>query len=158
MTTALQGGVDVVVIVALIVAVVLRRRSVKGRRGSFKGKLRVAEGELDGFSSRWKGGYGHWIRDVLVWNKAPLLFGTKLIAVDGTDASGIHPAANGEVRGLGKHPVVAPLLADHRSRLELATADEDQELALGPFARTSAVGSLVRAQLGTADRDDLNDN
>jgi hypothetical protein len=157
MTIALLG-VDIVVIVALVGAILAHRRSVKGRRGSFKGKLRVAEGELDGFSAKWTSGYGYWVRDVLVWNRTPFLFPTRLIGVDGTDASGIHPAINGELKGLGKRALVAPLLAGRRSRLELATSDEDRELALGPFARTSAVGSLVRARFPTGDLYDPDDN
>jgi hypothetical protein len=138
-------GVDLGVIIVVIGAAFLRRRTVKGQRGAFNAKLRVADGELEGVSSAWKGGYGHWVSDVLVWNKAPLLLRTRLIPIAGTDASGIQ-AASGKLKGLGKHPVVAPLLAEHRARLELAASEEDRELALGPFARTSAVGSLVRAR------------
>jgi hypothetical protein len=150
-------GVDLWLVAAIGIAAFLRRRSVKGRRGAFKARIRVAEGELEGFSGKWKRGYGHWIRDVLVWNDAPFLFRTKLIPVDGTDASGIH-GAQGTVKGLGKHPVVAPLVAGQRSRLELATSDEDRELGLGPFARTSAVGSLVLARDAGGELKEAHDN
>jgi len=147
-------GVDLAVIAVLIAAVIHRRRSVTGRRGGFKGKLRVAEGELEGFSEKWKTGYGHWVRNVLVWDIAPFFFRSRLVQVDGTDVSGIR-CANGSVKQLGKHPIVAALLSEHRSRLELATSDEDRDLALGPFAQTLAVGSLVQARFEVGDLDNL---
>ena len=155
MTIALLAvlGVDLGVIVVLVGGLFARRRSVAKQRGAFKAKLRVADGELDGVSPAWKGGYGHWVRDVLVWDRAPFFFRTKLIAIDGTDASGIHDAVNGKLKGLGKHPVVAPLLSDPRARLELAASEEDRELALGPFASNSAVGSLVRARFTEEESD-----
>jgi hypothetical protein len=143
-------GVDLAVVAVLWAGLILRRRSVKTRRGVFKGKLRVTEGELDGFSEKWKAGYGHWVRNVLVWDMAPFFFRSRLVPVDGTDVSGIH-CASGSIKRLGKHPIVAPLLSDHHSRLELATSDEDRDLALGPFARTLAIGSLVQARYDVGD-------
>jgi hypothetical protein len=147
MSTALL--VLLAVSVAVVTAALLRRRAVTGRRGAFKAKIRVLEGEIDGLSGEWKTGYGHWVRDVLVWTTAPLLVRTRLIPVDGTDASGIH--ANGIVAGLGKRSIVAPLVSDRYTRLELAAAAEDRDLALGPFARTCEVGSLVRARFTAED-------
>lgn len=151
--------VDLAVILALLGVLIRRRRTVTGRRGSFKGKLRVAEGELEGLSHEWTTGYGHWVRDVLVWDVAPLLVQTRLIPVDGTDASGIQLGKE-DVHGLGKRPVVAPLLVGHRQRLELAASEEDRDLALGPFALASAVGSLVRSRSAFEEVDDryLNSN
>lgn len=151
--------VDLAVILALLVVLLRRRRAVTGRRGVFKGKLRVAEGELEGLSTHWTSGYGHWVRDVLVWDVAPFLMRTRLIPVDGTDASGIH-AGKGDLNGLGKRPIVAPLLVGHHQRLELAASEEDRDLALGPFALASAVGSLVRSRPALGELDDryLNSN
>ena len=51
-----------------------------------------------------------------------------------------------DLQGLGKRPVVAPLLVGRQERLELAASEEDRDLALGPFALASAVGSLVRSR------------
>jgi hypothetical protein len=137
-------GVDLWLILVLAVATIHRRRTVIGRRGAFKGKLRVAEGELEGFSPKWTSGYGHWARDVLVWNPTPFMVRTATIPVNGSDTSAIRQAG---VKGLGRHPLVVPLVAEHRVRLELAAAEEDRELVLGPFAQTSAVGSLVPARM-----------
>jgi hypothetical protein len=146
--------VDLAAVIVLTAVYMQRRRCVTGRRGAFKGKLRVVEGEIPGLSSSWSAGYGHWVRDVLVWEKAPLLWRTKAIPVDGTDVSGIH-GANGSVSRLGKRPIVTPLLSDHRSRLELATSEEDRDLVLGPFAGASAIGALVRARFAVRDPDEL---
>jgi hypothetical protein len=49
---------------------------------------------------------------------------------------------------------VTPLLSDHRSRLELATSEEDRDLVLGPFAGASAIGALVRARFEFSDPDE----
>ena len=145
---------DLAAVIVLTTAYIRRRRCVTGRRGAFKGKLRVVEGEVPGLTSRWRTGYGHWVRDVLVWDVAPFLWRTKAIPVDGMDVSGIH-GANGSVSRLGRRPIVTPLLSDHRSRLELATSEEDRDLVLGPFAGASAIGALVRARFAVSDPDEL---
>src|SRR5262245_45555672 len=151
--------VDLAAVIALTAVYMRRRRCVTGRRGAFKAKLRVVEGEVPGLSPEWKTGYGHWVRDVLVWDAAPFLWRTKLIPVDGTDVSGIH-GANGSVSRLGRHPIVTPLISDYHSRLELATSEEDRDLVLGPFAGSSAIGALVRARFDVSDPDrhDPDDN
>jgi hypothetical protein len=148
-------GVNLAVILLVVFTLLRRRRSITGRRDAFKGKLRVVEGEVEGVSAKWIPGYGHWVHDVLVWNKAPWLLQTALIPVDGTDASGIRA---GTVSNLGKRPIVAPLLSDRHSRLELATAEEDRDAALGPFAHRSSVGSLVRARTANGGPGDWNDS
>ena len=109
--------VDLAAIVVLLAALIRRRRAVTGRRGAFRGMLRVAEGELEGFSAHWKAGYGHWVRDVLVWDTAPFLGRSRLIPVDGTDASGIH-GANGSVTRLGEASDrrTPPLRSPHAAR------------------------------------------
>jgi hypothetical protein len=66
-------GVDLIVIVVLPGAVVTRRRWVSRQPGAFKGAIRVVEGEVSGLGGKWKRGYGRWVRDVLVWAKAPTL-------------------------------------------------------------------------------------
>jgi hypothetical protein len=66
--------------------------------------IRVSSSELDGFRSKWGRGYGHWVRDVLVWTKAPFLFRNELVVADGLDQQ--RPARPDEVKRLGDHPVV----------------------------------------------------
>jgi hypothetical protein len=140
-------------VLALAALLVPRRRAVKARRGTFRGRLRVLEGEVEGLSTGWRDGYGCWARDVLVWEEAPLFLRTRLIPVEGADASGIRTVANGGRNGLGRNPVAVRLLAGDRSRLELAISDDDRVKALGPFARTTAVGSLVTAGGAAGERE-----
>jgi hypothetical protein len=78
-------GVDLIVLVAFAAIVITRKRWVKRRPGAFRGVIRVASGEIDGHSPKWRRGYGHWVRDVLVWTKAPFLFRNELIPTDRLD-------------------------------------------------------------------------
>ncbi|MEU5891638.1 DUF2550 family protein [Streptomyces sp. NPDC047461] len=64
-------GVDLTVILAFLTAVLLRRRWVRRQAGAFKGAIRVVQGDVPGLSVKWRRGYGQWIRDILVWYRAP---------------------------------------------------------------------------------------
>jgi hypothetical protein len=126
-------GVDLIVIVAVVVAVLARRRWVGRQPGAFKGAIRVAEGEVPGLGSKWTRGHGRWVGNVLVWTKAPFFFRNELVAIDGPADEG-RRARPGEVRRLGSEPIVVPLAADGGARIEVATTAEARERALGPFA------------------------
>jgi Protein of unknown function (DUF2550) len=67
-------GVDLIIVVALAAVVIARRRWVKHQPGDFQGAIRVADGDVHGLGPKWKRGHGRWVRDVLVWTKAPLMF------------------------------------------------------------------------------------
>jgi hypothetical protein len=121
-------GVDLIVIVVLLAAVLSRKRWVKRQPGAFRGAIRVASGEIDGLGSRWVRGYGRWVRDVLVWTKAPLLFRNEILATDGLD--GQRPARPDEVKRLGDHPVVVQVRMGS-AMVELAARGDDSELAAG---------------------------
>ena len=71
-------GVNLVVIVALAAAMLTRRRWLRRQPGAFKGAIRIVDDELPGLGRKWKRGYGRWVRDVLVWAKAPLLVRNQL--------------------------------------------------------------------------------
>ena len=75
-------GVDLIVIVAFAALVLGRRRWVKRQPGVFAGAIRVKSGDIDGLGPKWKRSSGHWVRDVLVWNKAPLLLTNELVPID----------------------------------------------------------------------------
>jgi hypothetical protein len=96
-------GVDLIVIVILLGAVLTRRRWVSHQPGAFKGAIRVVEGEVSGLGGRWKRGSGRWVRDVLVWATAPSLVRNELVAVDGL-AGAVRAAQAGGVKRLGSHP------------------------------------------------------
>jgi hypothetical protein len=107
-----------------------RKRWVRHQPGAFRGVIRVADGEIDGFGSKWHRGYGRWVRDVLVWTKAPFLFRNELVAADGLD--GQRPAHPDEVKHLGDHPVVIRIRAGGAT-VEVAASGKDRALLLGPY-------------------------
>jgi len=125
-------GVDLVVVVLFLAAVLPRRRWVSRQPGAFKGAIRVDDGQVPGFAAKWRCGYGRWVRDVLVWEKAPFLFRGTIILVD-APAGQPRAAASDEVRRLGKHVVVAPMAVEGGARIDLATAAGDRGKAHGPF-------------------------
>jgi hypothetical protein len=125
-------GVDLMVIVVLLGAVLTRRRWVSHQPGVFKGAIRVVEGEVSGLGGKWKRGYGRWVRDVLVWTKAPVLVRNELVAVDGL-AGAVRAAEAGEVKRLGSQPVIVPLAAEGATRVEVAAGVDDRGRAGGPM-------------------------
>ena len=136
-------GVDLIVIVVLLGVLLTRRRWVSHQPGAFKGAIRTVDGEVSGLGPKWKRGYGRWVRDVLVWTKAPALFRNELVAVDGL-ADAVRAAEPGEVKRLGSEPVIVPLAADGDARIEVATPADSRERALGPVAPAPPPSEVVR--------------
>jgi hypothetical protein len=135
-------GVDLIVIVVIVAAVLSRRLWVSRQPGVFKGAIRVAQGEVPGLKAKWKRGHGRWIRDVLIWNKAPFGFRNEFVAA-GALAGEVRAAKPGEIKRLGKHPAVIPVTADGGAQIEIAVAEDGRERAYGPFpaAPGAAAGS-----------------
>ena len=125
-------GVDLIVIVVLLAAVLSRKRWVSRQPGAFKGAIRIVEGEVPGLGTKWRRGYGRWARDILIWTKAPFLFRNDLIMVDALAGEG-RTAKPGEVRRLGKRLAVVPLTAEGGARIEVAAQAAVRARALGPF-------------------------
>ena len=134
------------------VAAVLTRRLVRSRPGAFKARIRRAEG-VNGLSRKWRGGYGRWVRDVLVWNKGPLLFHAKLIPIEGVDTSRIRDAASTRAEHIGNESVVLPFVTEDRGRVEIVVSARDRDAALGPFAHAAAIGSLVMSRFAPLEAD-----
>lgn len=134
-------GVDLLVIVVLLAVVLTRRRWVSRQPGAFKGAIRVIDGDVPGLKAKWRRGYGRWVRDVLVWTKAPFLFRNELLPADAL-AGEARPAKPGEVRRLGKHPAVVPLAVHGGARIEVAASAGGRERAPGPFAEDAPRGAL----------------
>ena len=134
-------GVDLIVLVAFAAFVFSRKRWVKRQPGAFHGAIRVAGGEVDGLRPKWSRGYGRWVREVLVWTKAPFLFRNELVPTDSLDEQ--RPARTGEVKRLGDHPGVIRVTADGAT-VEVAAKAEDTGLLPGPYresADATAAGS-----------------
>jgi len=123
-------GVNLIVIVAVGVVVVGRRHWLMRQPGAFHSAIRVTHGEMD-LPSTWKRGTGRWVRDVLVWSKAPFMFRTELVPVD--RLSGEREATAGEVKRLGDHPVVIEVVAGDAT-IEFAANAQAGTLVKGPFA------------------------
>jgi hypothetical protein len=133
-------GVDLIVIVVVLGLLLTRRRWVSHQPGAFKGAIRTVDGEVPGLGPKWKHGYGRWVRDVLVWTKAPSLFRNELVAVDGL-AEAARAARPGEIKRLGKDPVIVPLAADGGARVEVAAPVEDRGRVLGSLEAPAAAPS-----------------
>ena len=67
-------GVDLAVVVVFAVFVLGRRRWLKRQPSEFAGAIRVPGGAVEGLSPKSKRRSGRWVRDVLVWSKAPFMF------------------------------------------------------------------------------------
>jgi hypothetical protein len=128
-------GVDLIVVVALLALVLSRKRWVKRQPGAFRGAIRVTTGEIDGLGPKWHRGYGHWVRDVLVWTKAPMLFRNELVPID--DVGEPSAAGPNEVKRLGDHPVVVRVTTGDATA-EIAVRGDDRELVLSPRNRPNA--------------------
>ncbi|GID98235.1 DUF2550 family protein [Amorphoplanes digitatis] len=137
-------GVNLIVIVVLLGVTLSRRRWVNRQPGAFKGAIRTVNGEVPGLGTKWTRGYGRWVRDVLVWTKAPFLFRNDLVAVDGL-AGAERAAKSGEVKRLGDDPVIVPLAGDEGARVEVASAAKDRGRALGPWGAPADITSARRA-------------
>jgi hypothetical protein len=132
-------GVDLIVIVVLLGAVLSRRRWVSHQPGAFKGAIRVVNGEVPGLAAKWKRGYGRWVGEVLVWARSPFLFRNELVAVKGP-AGEARKAEPDTVKRLGTEPLIVPLQTDGDARVEIAAPSESRAMVLGPFSAAGTGG------------------
>ena len=128
-------GVDLIVVVAFAAFVLGRRRWLKRQPGAFAGAIRVSGGDVDGLSPKWKRGSGRWVRDVLVWTRAPLLVRNELVPVDGL--CGEHPGHADGLKRLGGKPVVIEF-ATGGAKIEVAGRAEHHALVTGPMTTSPA--------------------
>jgi hypothetical protein len=128
-------GVNLVVIVVFLGLLLARKRWVNSQPGVFRGAIRLEDGELEDIAPKWRRGYGHWVRDVLVWTKGPFLFRNELLPADGVE--GQRAAAAGEVKRLGDSPTVSRVKVDSAT-VAVATQAQDADRVLGPFRQPLA--------------------
>ena len=124
-------GVDLIVIVVLLALVMSRRRWVRRQPRVFPGRIRVG--------AKWKRGYGRWVRDVLVWNKAPLLVRNEFFPVDAVASE--RRGDPDELKRLGDDPVVIELTSG-ATTIEVAAASEDRDLLCGPYESSGASAAI----------------
>ncbi len=141
-------GVNLIVIVVLLAFVLSRKRWVMRQPGSFRGAIRVSSGELDGLRSRWGRGYGRWVRDVLVWTKAPFLFRNEFMPADGLQEK--RPASGDEVSRLGDRPVVMRLKVG-TATVDVAAHGGEIEPLLGPYGEPVGADPAEPTRVGEAE-------
>ena len=122
-------GVDLIVIVVFVALVIGRKRWVKRQLGAFAGAIRLTSGDVDGLGSKWKRGYGRWVRDILVWEKAPFLFRNEFVAVDSLD--GQRRAEPKEIKRIDEAIVIR--VRSSGATVEVAAKSNDAELLHGPY-------------------------
>jgi hypothetical protein len=137
-------GVDLIVLVALVAILVARKRWVVRQPGSFRGAIRVSRGEIGGLAPKWRRGYGRWVRDVLVWTKAPFLFRNELVATD--ELLEQRRSAREEVKRLGDRPTVILLRVGDQAAEVAARADDVARL-MGPYVTTRSRSTRDRTDL-----------
>lgn len=124
-------GVDLIV---LVVFLAFGRKWWGTRQpGVFPGAFRVIA--VDGFRPKWTRGYGRWVRDVLVWAKAPFLFRSELTAMDSV---GEHrPTAPGYGERRGSDPIIGVLKAG-TATVDIPAHSVDLDRVSGPFRPAEA--------------------
>lgn len=131
-------GAPLWIVVTLVALLFWRSRWVKRRPGSFKCAIRRASGDVDRLPSTFKLGYGVWVRDVFIWERARASFRDFLLSVDAIEEEAVRTAEPKEVRGLGAEPVIATLVLESGARVDIAASAEDRDIALGPFRKRAA--------------------
>jgi Protein of unknown function (DUF2550) len=129
-------GVNLVVVVVFAVIMLGRRRWLKRQPGEFTGAIRVSNGQVHGLSPDWKHGSGRWVRDVLVWSKAPFLFRNELVPVD--SLVGERQPQGKEVRRLGDKPFIVEFASDDVAIEVAAKAEDRDRVTRRPTAPTHA--------------------
>ena len=105
---------------------------------------------FNGLHPKWQRGYGRWVRDILVWTKAPLLLRNELVPADGIINQ--RPARPDEVKRLGANPIVMQIRAG-TAKVEIAASGDAGELLRGPYDTASPSGSKA-PELEPADQRD----
>jgi hypothetical protein len=124
--------VDVVLVVAFVGSLVLRRRWLLRQPGEFSGALRLSRGQLDGLKPRWTSGYGRWVGNALVWTKGPLLFRTQVVQIDRLFGE----RRPDELKWLGDAPVAVEFECG-AVRVEVAAKAKDRALVVDGFGKNA---------------------
>ena len=110
------------------------RRDFVRTPGAFRCNVRLRSDQLPGIASTWARGPRHalWVHDVLVIRRGlvrPRLWYLPVHMAEG-ELIELNPR---HVRGLGRRPVSVKILLDDHQEIEVAAADRDRSLLVGPF-------------------------
>jgi hypothetical protein len=123
-------GVDLIVIAVLVLAQIGRRRWL-ARRGAFPARVWLVQGNSDELSEKKKMGRARWIKNVLVFSRAPFFLSNNILLIEGVQGVP-RPAVPGEVKRLGSDPVILLLVTDGVT-VALAAPGEHGQDAIAPF-------------------------
>jgi hypothetical protein len=102
----------------------------------------VSKGVVEGLSPKWKRGSGRWVREILVWSKAPLMLRVELVPID--RLAGERQAQSTDVKRLGDNPVAIEFASDD-AKIEVAARAEHRALVTRPWTTPSASASSTTA-------------
>jgi len=115
-------------------AAMLQRDRLIRSGESFPCRVRSSGGAGLGSRNRWLRGRARamWVRDVLVLQRGHLVPRTLALSVRLPDDA-IREAGRGEVRGLGRDPLIVKLRLEDGPLVEVAGRSRDSTLLAGPF-------------------------
>ena len=105
------------------------------RPQAFRCRLSHAPGRRRGSRSRWRhsGTRAVWVSDVLLVQSGLLRLGVTALPARLGPAARLRPHSADEVPRLGAHPVGLALTVDGQGPLEIAVAQKDRTLVVGPY-------------------------
>jgi len=138
--TVLVAGVAAVLAAIQLWSTWRIRRDFVATPGVFRCQVRLRSDHLPGISSNWARWPQHawcvqhalWVHDVLVVRRGLVRARLWHLPVRTAEGDLVEVCAR-RVRGLGRRPVSVTLLLDDRQEIELAAADRDRSLLVGPF-------------------------
>ena len=128
-------GVPLLLCVGVLAAGLWCRRAFRRTAGVFPAKVRVAAGQVAGFTASWPRTRGHarWVHDVVLVHRGFPLLRTQALLVASVEGPLVSRMPY-EVTDLGPLPVVLTLTLDSGATVDLAARIEDSEAVVGPYA------------------------
>ena len=131
-------GIPLWLIAVGILGSLWNRRQVKNTSGVFACKLRASSGDVPGIGGKFSrmSSYALWVHDVLIVYSGLPLAKSKPYPVVKAEAP-LAAADTDEVKRLGEQPQLLTLRLDDDASLEVAAAQGDSKLLLGPFEQVA---------------------
>jgi hypothetical protein len=132
------GDVIVVVVlglVALVATSVASRMRFARQPGAFRCRLGTPQHPRSPERTRWRlrRTRARWVSDVLIVQSGLLRLGATPLAAHIAPDAVVRSVGGLEVRGLGRRPAALVLSLEDRSPLEIAAADGNRLLLVGPY-------------------------